>query len=345
MLGLPLSPTRLFQQLFLCQGYCAAVFTGNPSLSGSAHSSNETGLAYTADTIDLDPLLPAGMDFRGPQDSDSHSEAETLQYILSDNEDSVGDDDAMPAGAGQGRRCRDTPELLREAALRSDVLQPLQRQPGVETLQRNALGNTNSAGDDVDIPAFTGHGQSSRETPALLWGVALQSDVLQPLQRQPSLALDDGQLAVYLQYRGVGPVEVIARGVYFYFVQHEYECETQRSEVTQQLHETLADEDTFGALVFFRFMLEGDCRESFYSEIYRLVLDRIRGADRVTFFADVMRTYPGGDADEDACTLTELDTDDSAARDSDYDSATDHEGEQRRKQQCSSSSDSCHDMS
>ena len=215
----------------------------------------------------------------------------------------------------------------------------------METLQRNALGNTNSAGDDVDIPAFTGHGQSSRETPALLWGVALQSDVLQPLQRQPSLALDDGQLAVYLQYRGVGPVEVIARGVYFYFVQHEYECETQRSEVTQQLHETLADEDTFGALVFFRFMLEGDCRESFYSEIYRLVLDRIRGADRVTFFADVMRTYPGGDADEDACTLTELDTDDSAARDSDYDSATDHGGEQRRKQQCSSSSDSCHDMS
>ena len=160
-------------------------------------------------------------------------------------------------------------------------------------------------------------------------------NVLQPLQRQPSLALDDGQLAVYLQYRGVGTVEVIARGVYFYFVQHEYECETQRREVTQQLHETLADEDTFGALVFFRFMLEGDCRESFYSEIYRLVIDRIRMADRVTFFADVMRSYPSGDADEDACTPTELDTDGSSARDSDHDSATDQEGEQRRRQQCS----------
>ena len=160
MLGLPLSPTRLFQQLFLCKGYCAAVFTGNPSLSGSAHSPNETGLAYTADTIDLDPLLPAGMDFRGPRDSDSHSEAETLQYILSDNEDSVGDDDAIPAGAGQWRRCRETPELLREAALRSDVLQPLQRQPGVETLQHNPLGNTNCAGDDDDIPAFAGHPSS-----------------------------------------------------------------------------------------------------------------------------------------------------------------------------------------
>ena len=344
MLGLPLSPTRLFQQLFLCQGYCAAVFTGNPSLSGSAHSSNETGLAYTADTIDLDPLLPAGMDFRGPQDSDSHSEAETLQYILSDNEDSVGDDDAMPAGAGQGRRCRETPELLREAALRSDVLQPLQRQPGVETLQRNALGNTNSAGDDVDIPAFTGHGQSSRETPALLWGVALQSDVLQPLQRQPSLALDDGQLAVYLQYRGVGPVEVIARGVYFYFVQHEYECETQRSEVTQQLHKHWLMRTPSELLCFSDSCWRAIAESPFIRKFTGWFLIAYEGRTELLSLR-MLCAHPGGDADEDACTLTELDTDGSAARDSDYDSATDHEGEQRRKQQCSSSSDSCHDMS
>ena len=311
------------------------MFTGNPSLSGSAHSSNETGLIYTADIIDLDLLLPAGMDFRRPRDSDSHSEAETLQYILSDSDDSAGDDDAIPACAGQGRSCRESQELLREAALRSDVLQPLQRQPEAETLQHSLSDNVDSAGADDDIPACAGHGQSSRESPELLWGVALQSDVLQPLQRQPSLALDDGQLAVYLQYRGVGTVEVIARGVYFYFVQHEYECETQRREVTQQLHETLADEDTFGALVFFRLMLEGDGRESFYSEIYRLVLDRIRMADRVTFFADVMRSHPSGDADEDACTPTEIDADGSSARDSDHDSATDQEGEQHRRQQCS----------
>ena len=60
------------------------------------------------------------------------------------------------------------------------------RQPEAETLQHSLSDNVDSAGADDDIPACAGHGQSSRESPELLWGVALQSDVLQPLQRQPS---------------------------------------------------------------------------------------------------------------------------------------------------------------
>ena len=48
-----------------------------------------------------------------------------------------------------------------------------------------------------------------------LWGGALRSDILHFLRRQPSQALDDGQLALYLQFRGVSFDTVMDWGVYF----------------------------------------------------------------------------------------------------------------------------------
>eukprot|EP00439_Symbiodinium_sp_Y106_P005996 s9548_g1.t1 len=145
----------------------------------------------------------------------------------------------------------------------------------------------------------------------LLEGVAesLRPEVVQRFhatrpqaESQPSATLDDGQLAVYLHFRGVPLSGVVDLGTFFYFEQHEYEYEEQRQEVAQQLQTTLADMDYFGVLAFFRHMLEGALLESFYTEVYRLVLARLRSAERVSFFADVIRPLPTdmAEADDDA---------------------------------------------
>ena len=163
------------------------------------------------------------------------------------------------------------------------------------------------------VSASQNAGERAPAAPLQL-GTALRLEVLQQLDRQPSATLDDGQLAVYLHFRGVPLSGVVDWGTFFYFEQHEYEYAAQRQEVAEQLQTTLADMDYFGVLAFFRHMLEGALLESFYTEVYRLVLARLRSAERVSFFADVIRPLPTdmAEADDDAVTPTELDEDSSA---------------------------------
>ena len=144
--------------------------------------------------------------------------------------------------------------------------------------------------------------------PSLLYGVALRSDVMRQLQRNPSVVLDDGQLAVYLQFRGVALPAVVEWGVFYYLEQHEPEYDLFRREITQQIQSTVAAMDYLGVLTFFRFMLEGEYLEAFYTAVYQLVIDRIRSAERVSYFADVLHPLPVS-AEDDALTPTEPDTD------------------------------------
>ena len=173
-----------------------------------------------------------------------------------------------------------------------------------------------SRSQTVDTPtsavrALGGRGPQAQQA-TLLYGVALRSEVLQRLQRQPSEALDDGQLAVYLQFRGVTIDAVVEWGIYQYFSQHVPGDDASRQEVTLQIQQTVEDMDHLRVLTFFRFMLEGEHMEAFYTNVYQLVLDRINTAERVAYFADVIQPLPPGDAAEDAITPTELDEDSSS---------------------------------
>ena len=150
--------------------------------------------------------------------------------------------------------------------------------------------------------------EAATARPSLLYGVALRSDVIWQLQRNPSAVLDDGQLAVYLQFRGVALTAVVEWGVFYYLEQHEPEYDLFRREITQQIQSTVATMDHLGVLTFFRFMLEGVHLEAFYTAVYQLVIDRIRSAERVSYFADVLHPLPVS-AGEDALTPTEPDTD------------------------------------
>ena len=143
--------------------------------------------------------------------------------------------------------------------------------------------------------------------PSLLYGVALRSEVMQQLQRNPSVVLDDGQLAVYLQFRGVTITAVVEWGIFYYLEQHEPEYDLFRREITQQIQTTVATMDHLGVLAFFRHMLEGEHLEAFYTAVYQLVIDRINTAARVSYFADVLHPLPVS-AEEDAHTPTEPDT-------------------------------------
>eukprot|EP00439_Symbiodinium_sp_Y106_P004494 s1344_g1.t1 len=67
-----------------------------------------------------------------------------------------------------------------------------------------------------------------------LCGGALRSDILHFLRRQPSQALDDGQLALYLQFRGVSFDTVMDWGVYFYLEQCQHDSDEQRRELLRQ---------------------------------------------------------------------------------------------------------------
>ena len=185
----------------------------------------------------------------------------------------------------------------------------------VDSLQYISSGEGDCILATGTAPVSASQNAGERATAApLQLGTALRLEVLQQLDRQPSATLDDGQLAVYLHFRGVPLSGVVDWGTFFYFEQHEYEYEAQRQEVAEQLQTTLADMDYFGVLAFFRHMLEGDLLESFYTEVYRLVLARLRSAERVSFFADVIRPLPTdmAEADDDAVTPTELDEDSSA---------------------------------
>ncbi|CAE7384742.1 unnamed protein product [Symbiodinium sp. CCMP2592] len=130
---------------------------------------------------------------------------------------------------------------------------------------------------------------SEIETQSLIQGVALRSDITQYLQRQPSETLDDGQLALYLQFRGISFDVVMDWGTFFYLRQYEYDDEAQSREITQHLHDELASENIHEALCFFRYMLEGQDKEQFYVEIYKQVIYRIRSHPRPPFFADALR--------------------------------------------------------
>ena len=178
-----------------------------------------------------------------------------------------------------------------------------------------------SCNQTVDTPtsavrALGGREQQAHQTP-LLYGVALRSEVLQQLQRQPSEALDDGQLAVYLQFRGVAIAAVVEWGIYQYFLQHVPGDDASRREITQQIQQTVHDMDHLRVITFFRFMLEGEHLEAFYTNVYQLVLDRINTDERVAYFADVIHQLPPGDAAEDADTPTEIDEDSSSAHSGD----------------------------
>ena len=144
--------------------------------------------------------------------------------------------------------------------------------------------------------------------PGLLYGVALRTEVLQQLQRNPSTVLDDGQLAVYLQFRGVTIAAVVEWGIFYYLEQHVPEYDQYRREITQQIQATVATMDHLGVLAFFRHMLDEEHLESFYTAVYQLVIDRINTAERVSYFADVLHPLPVSDA-EDAHTPTEPDPD------------------------------------
>ncbi|CAE7196387.1 unnamed protein product [Symbiodinium sp. CCMP2592] len=130
---------------------------------------------------------------------------------------------------------------------------------------------------------------SEIETQSLIQGVALRSDITQYLQRQPSETLDDGQLALYLQFRGISFDVVMDWGTFFYLRQYEYDDEAQCKEITQHLHDELASKNIHEALCFFRYMLEGQDKEQFYVEIYKQVIYRIRSHPRPPFFADALR--------------------------------------------------------
>ena len=185
----------------------------------------------------------------------------------------------------------------------------------VDSLQYISSEDGDCIPETGTAPACASQNDGERAPAApLRLGTALRSEVLQQLDRQPSETLDDGQLAVYLHFRGVPLSGVVDWGTFFYFEQHEYEYAAQRQEVAEQLQTTLADMDYFGVLAFFRHMLEGALLESFYTEVYRLVLARLRSAERVSFFADVIRPLPTdmAEADDDAVTPTELDEDSSA---------------------------------
>ena len=141
-----------------------------------------------------------------------------------------------------------------------------------------------------------------------LWGGALRSDILYFLRRQPSQALDDGQLALYLQFRGVSFDTVMDWGVYFYLEQHQHDSDDQRRELLQQLHAMLGTRDIFDALCFYRYMLEGQVRDEFYAELYNQIASRIQHHPRPAFFADALRalSQQRDDADDtdDACSDT-----------------------------------------
>ena len=151
--------------------------------------------------------------------------------------------------------------------------------------------------------------------PAMLYGVALRAEVLQQLQRLPSAVLDDGQLAVYIQFRGVALPAVVEWGIFYYLEQHAPEYDLYRREITQQLQTTVASMDHLDILTFFRHMLDGEYLESFYAAVYQLVIDRINTAERVSYFADVLHMLPVSDA-EDAHTPTEPDPDSNSERSS-----------------------------
>ena len=167
-----------------------------------------------------------------------------------------------------------------------------------------------AAGIDEDSPPGREPDGEGIANPSLLYGVALRSDVMQQLQRNPSLVLDDGQLAVYLQFRGVTITAVVEWGIFYYLEQHEHEYEYDqfRREITQQIQSTVATMDHLGVLAFFRHMLEGEHLEAFYTAVYQLVIDRINTAARVSYFADVLHPLPVS-AEEDAHTPTEPDPD------------------------------------
>ena len=174
-----------------------------------------------------------------------------------------------------------------------------------------------SHGRTDDTPTSAEQASGGREPQAhqtpLLYGVALRTEVFQQLRRQPSEALDDGQLAVYLQFRGVAIVAVVEWGIFQYFSQHVPGDDASRREVMLQIQQTVADMDHLRVLTFFRFMLEGEHLEAFYTNVYQLVLDRINTAERVAYFADVIQPLPPGDPEEDAITPTEPDEDSSSA--------------------------------
>ena len=152
-------------------------------------------------------------------------------------------------------------------------------------------------------------------SPSLLYGVALRSDIMRQLQRNPSAALDDGQLAVYLQFRGVTIAAVVEWGIFYYLEQHEQEYDLFRREITQQIQTTVADMDHLRVLAFFRHMLDGEHLEAFYTAVYQLVIDRLNTATRVSYFADVIHPLPTY-AEEDAHTPTEPDNDSSSEQSS-----------------------------
>ena len=124
---------------------------------------------------------------------------------------------------------------------------------------------------------------------ALRHGEVLRVELEHFLHRRPSEALDDGQLALYLQFRRVSYDTVMDWGTFFYFQQHPCECDAQRRELQQQLHSEVDGPDIFRALRLFRYLLEGHIKEDFYQGLYTQVLCQIRSHPRPPYFADALR--------------------------------------------------------
>ena len=128
------------------------------------------------------------------------------------------------------------------------------------------------------------------------------------LERRISEALDTGQLAFYLCFRGLPQWAITDAGVHVYFLQYENPDPQTRSAILVQLEQEAASRDMAGALELFRFLLEDDFREQFYQEVYTLVARNVQNAERPTALADLLRAIPEEDEDDSDAATTVADT-------------------------------------
>ncbi|CAE7702807.1 unnamed protein product [Symbiodinium sp. CCMP2592] len=129
------------------------------------------------------------------------------------------------------------------------------------------------------------------------------------LERQISEALDTGQLAFYLCFRGIPKWAITDIGVHAYFQQYDNPDADARRAIIVQLERAAAETDMAGTLDMFRHFLEGDHREQFYDDIYRLVAQHVRSMPRPIPLADLLHPMPAdSDSEVESSASTVLDT-------------------------------------
>ncbi|CAE7232869.1 unnamed protein product [Symbiodinium sp. CCMP2592] len=129
------------------------------------------------------------------------------------------------------------------------------------------------------------------------------------LERQISEALDTGQLAFYLCFRGIPKWAITDIGVHAYFQQYDNPDADARRAIIVQLERAAAETDMAGTLDMFRHFLEGDHREQFYDDIYRLVAQHVRSMPRPIPLADLLHPMPAdsdSEVESSASTVMEI---------------------------------------